>query len=348
MKKIVLLAASLAVAGCVTLQGSDVEFGPDILVPVDYVNLLDDVTVTYPAVATDFLRIHSGSQVLLTANTLADKLGVEFVEWNYALNPYEFSHQRNLLVDLHYKDPQRSFIKLFRGTGLLPYYDSDLNTVHVYPYELGTRIANVPTIFTPMFEHAQRRVVESMQSEREREAQLGDWFKYFSYDGYSIRETVNAWAHHAGMSSVVWFIRDPQRRSFIDADLVMDDFYVGATPLDAMKELVSSELIRRQRNFDLTLTFEPENNRLIVHPYRPEETIQSFEILPTSVRHNLIRLADYYGYELEYLATDYRVLTGYVSVVGDYLGTAIDAVSDGYPIHVEVVESTKQIKVRDK
>lgn len=342
MKWIGTVPLSLVLTGCVIAPNVAME--EDKNLPSEYVNLLE--ALEYPSVATDFMKIRSGSQILLTANTLADRLGVEFVEWNYALNPYEYGHQRNVLVDLHYQDPQRSFLKLFQGTGLLPYYDEKQNTVHIHPYAIGAKNVNQPTIFTPLFEQAQKHVEQSRQSEKERLAK--DWFKYFGYQGYTLKNTVNAWAQHAGYSSVVWFVQKPHQQQFLNSKLVKDDFYVGAKPFNVISNFIDSELERQKKGFDLSVNFEPDTNRLIIHPYRKDEQIKSFEIEATSVESNLERIADFYGYDLEYLATDYRVPTPYITVMGDYLSTAMGVVLDGYPLKVETIESTKIIKVRDK
>ncbi|WP_199438328.1 hypothetical protein [Vibrio owensii] len=343
MKWIGAVPLSLLLTGCV-VSPPDVSKGDEVKLPSEYVNLLE--VLEYPAVASDFIKIRAGSQTLLTANTLADSLGVEFVEWNYALNPYDYTHKRNVLVDLHYKDPQRSFLKLFQGSGLLPYYDEKLNTVHIHPYSMGAKKVNQPTIFTPLFEQAQKHVEASIQSEKERLSK--GWFKYFGYEGYTVKSTVNAWAQHAGYSSVIWFIQKPFQQQFLNSELVKDDFYVGAQPFDAIESFIDSEIERQKKGFELSVNYEADTNRLIIHPYRDDEQIKSFEIEATSVESNLERLAEFYGYDLEYLATDYRVPTPYITVLGDYLSTSLSVVLDGYPLKVEMIESTKIIKVRDK
>ncbi|MGR5347511.1 hypothetical protein [Vibrio mediterranei] len=339
-----LLLSVLAISGCSIMTERSFHVVKEPVTPSEYVNLHADLQ--YPMVATDFMEIKSGSQMLLTANSLADKLGVEFVEWHYSLNPYEFSHLRNLLVDINYWDPQASFLALFSRTGLLPFYDAKQNTVFVHPHSMGESLVNQATVFTPLFEQAQQEVEIARQREKERLAK--DWHKYFYYEGYSIKSTVNAWAKHAGMSSVVWFVQDLHQKRFLDSKLTKNDFQVGLLPEDAIESLVQSELTRQKKPFLLSVTREHATNRLIIHPYLPTENVVSFDIEPTSVRANLSRMAEQYGYELEYLATDYRVPTPYVTVIGDYLEKAFKVVIDGYPLDLEVIESTKILKVRDQ
>ncbi len=347
MKRTILGAVLVAlVAGCAHIDDNSAKGNAASWeeVPSDYVNLFSPID--YPAITSDFMKVNRGSQLLLTANNLADKVGVDFVEWNYALNPYEFVHIKNKLVDIDYQDPQSSFIDLFEGSGLLPYYDSRRNTIQVHPYSMEPRKINQSTVFTPLFEQISMHVEGSKQSEKERLSK--DWQKYSYYEGYSIKSTVNAWAKHAGFDSVVWFVQDPRHKSFLESKLKSNDFEVGATPRHAIANLIDSELERQHLPYVITVTHMVPQNRLVVHPYAATESIKTFEVTASSTKANLAKLANEYGYDLEYLANDYRVATPYITVIGDYLDKSIEVILDGYPLDVEVIESTNIIKVRNR
>ncbi|ANO35337.1 hypothetical protein A6E01_19175 (plasmid) [Vibrio breoganii] len=300
----------------------------------------------YPQVEKEFFEVSSGALTVLAANMLADKLGVEFVEWHHSLNPYEFTQRRHQVFDLEYENPQAGFLALFDRSGLLPFYDSKTNTVFVHPYSMQLSNVNQSTVFTPLFDQARagRKDVEDA-----RKARLAaSWLKYNYYEGYTLHQTISAWSKHAGYSSLVWYLPREKYADLLDYQFAESDYEVGRNSLHAIQNLIRTSLQETESDLLVSAHHEEDTNRLIIHPYHSTERLVTFEVEPTSVKSNLLRMADFYGYTLEYLATDYAVTVPYVTVLSRFMGESVGVVAEGYPVSIQTIESSKVIRVRNK
>ncbi len=299
----------------------------------------------YPTIEYAQIRISAGSQTLTAANKLADELGVEFVEWSRELNPYQFYQHRSKRIKLDFADPQGAFLSLFDRSGLLPVYDQTINTVTIYPFSLDSQV-NQPHIFTPQFDRSKKQREEIERANEQRLVRQKRAIEYHYYKGFTVKETVDAWAKHASFKSVVWYFNEPTYLSFLDNEIKKNDFTVGRSPLDVISKFVESEKVRQNRDLMITATLEAQTNRLILHPFSSKEIVRSFEVRPTSTKHNLMNIAKFYGYDLDYRAQDYQIPTGYITVLSQYTEKSIEEVIQQYPLELEVVESAKKIIVR--
>lgn len=300
----------------------------------------------YPPIEKEQLEVNSGTQTITVANALADRLGVEYIEWSPSLNPYSYKQARNQLITIDYRNPQRSFLELFANSGLLPLYDNVDRTITVYPYSLqNSDDLNKPFVFTPMFDRSIEEKKQVLAMQKERLAK--QWLKYHYYKSFTIQETINAWAGQASIKSVVWYLQDQANVDFVTSKLPKDDYEIGQTPLDVINKFLKSELKRQNQSIRITATLEKGTNRLVIHPYLASENIMTFEMSATDVKSNLQRLAKFYNYKLEYNASNYKVPTAYITVLTDFVQRSIEKTVQQYPLDIEVIESTKVIKVKD-
>ncbi|MFL7013590.1 hypothetical protein [Enterovibrio norvegicus] len=310
---------------------------------------IDEKTPTaldYPQVSFAKMSVAAGSQTLTAANKLADELGVEFVEWAKELNPYEYYQLRSKRIELDFEEPQKPFLDLFDRSGLLPYYDNITNTVSIYPYSLNERVS-APYIFTPKFARSEKQKKAIIDAYEDDLAKRKKVLEYHYYKGFSVKETINAWAQHANYSGVVWFLNDSAHQKFTSAALQKDDSNIGVTSMDVMNTFLKSEINRQ--GFDdlpLTLVLDKSKNLLIVHPFARTEVVKAFEIQPSSIKYNLQKISDFYGYDLDYRASDFAVTTGYTTVLTSFVENSVNTVVQQYPLTVEVIDSTKEIIVR--
>lgn len=343
MKRLLLAIAITSITGCASNK--------EIPLTENQKNLWVDtvssqVALDYPTVEKEQLEVVSGTQSITVANALADRLGVEYIEWSPNLNPYTYKQTRNQLITLDYMNPQRSFLELFANSGLLPLYDNVDRTITIHPYSLqNSDDLNQPFVFTPMFDRSieERKEVLAMQKERLSKT----WLKYHYYKNYTIQETVNAWANQSSIGSVVWYLQDKQEVSFVTSKLAKDDYEIGQKPIEVINKFLKTELKRQNENLRVSAYLEKGTNRLVIHPLISSENIMTFDVEASDVRSNLTRIAKVYGYELEWQATNYKVRTPYVTVLTDFVERSIERTIQQYPLSIEVIESTKVIKIKD-
>lgn len=306
---------------------------------------IEQERASYPTIEYAQIRIAAGSQTLTAANKLADELGVEFVEWSRELNPYQFYQHRSKRIKLDFSDPQGAFLSLFDRSGLLPVYDQTINTVTIFPFSLDSQV-NQPHIFTPQFDRSKRQREEIERANEQILVSQNRAIEYHYYKGFTVKETVDAWAKHASFKSVVWYFNEATYLTFLDDEIKKNDFTVGRSPLDVIGKFIESEKVRQNRDLLITATLEAQTNRLILHPFSPKEIVRTFDVRPTSTKHNLLNIAKFYGYELDYRAQDYQIPTGYITVLSQYTEKSIEEVIQQYPLELEVVDSAKKIIVR--
>ncbi|MGR5296801.1 hypothetical protein ACPV5U_24305 [Vibrio mediterranei] len=345
-----ILLLSVAIAGCQsasTVEPTDKlktnTNAEDIMQPV--LSSKERETALYPTIEYSQIRIASGSQTLTAANKLADELGVEFVEWARDLNPYQYYQHRSKRINLNFADPQGAFLSLFDRSGLLPVYDQSINTVTVFPFSLDSQV-NQPHIFTPQFDRSKKQREEIERDNSQNLAGKNRAIEYHYYKGFTVKQTVDAWAKHANFKSVVWYFNEPTYLSFLDNEIQKNDFTVGRSPLDVISKFLESEKKRQNRDLLITATLETQSNRLILHPFSSSEIVRSFEVRPTSTKHNLVNIAKFYGYDLDYRAKDYQIPTGYITILSQYTEKSIEEVIQQYPLKIEVVDSVRKIIVR--
>ncbi len=300
----------------------------------------------YPQVEFAKLNVVQGSQTLTAANKLADELGIEFVEWAKELNPYDYYQLRSKRITLDFDNPQSAYLELFDRSGLLPIYQASTNTVTIYPFSLNERVS-APHIFTPQFARSQAQQKQLQKQYETDLARNNKVLEYHYYQGFTVKDTIDAWAEHANLNGVIWFLDDPVYSRFLNAKLQKSDFNVGSTPMEVMTKFIEDEKRRQsQSGLNVSLVVEQSSNKLIVHPYSRKEIVKSFEIQPGSVRHNLSRIADFYDYTLKYRGANFEVPTGYTTVLTSFVRNSVQAVVNQYPISIEVVDSTKEIIAR--
>lgn len=343
MKRIILSVLAVMLAGCTSskqIQPNAAQLTPTV------VNTKQLSANPYPVVEKEQLEVQSGTQTITVANALADRLGVEYIEWSPSLNPYSYKQTRNQLITLDYRNPQNSFLELFSNSGLLALYDNIDRTVTIHPYSLqDSDSINKPFVFTPMFDRSieERKQVLAMQKERLSK----QWLKYHYYRGYTIQETVNAWAANASIKSVVWFLQSDAEVAFVQSTLPKDDYEIGKLPIDVIQKFLRSQLERQNSSLRITATLEKGTGRLVIHPLIKTESLKTFDMRSTSVKENMNRIAKIYDYKLDWKAVDYKVPTPYVTVLTSFVQRSISQAFQQYPYEIEVVDSTKIIKVRD-
>lgn len=302
----------------------------------------------YPDVEYTTLMVPRGSQTITAANKLADELGIEFVEWDNRLNPYAYKQQRSENIRLNFDDPQSSFLQLFERSGLLPLYKSDINTITIYPFS-AKELIDKPTIFTPMFT---RSAIQRDRIQTERTKQIAaeeHWHQYYYYRGFTIKDTIDAWAKHAGYSSVVWYVNDPRTTQFLFNKVDKEDSCIGKQPIDVIRKFITDQKnIHLDNDIVLSAVVEPKTNRLLMIPYAENEAVQSFNVEATNVKSNLKRAAQTYGYTILYNATNYDVPIPYVTVLSRFVHTSISDLIQQYPLDIEVIDSSKIIKITNR
>jgi hypothetical protein len=285
--------------------------------------------------------------MVTASNHLADALGVEFVEWTKELNPYDFHLVRNTTIKLTYDDPQKAFLALFDRSGLLPVYDEFHNTVTIYPYSMNQRI-NTPHIFTPKFTRSQIQKEEVQRQYKEDLAKNRKALEYNYYRGYSVRETLSAWTEHAGYNGAIYYFNTRPHKNFLASKLETNDSSIAASDIGVMTEFIRDELDRQNLSLPISITKDAPTNKLIFHPFSTKEKVTAYEVQTTTVKDNLRQMADHYGYRLIYKATDYRIDTGFTTVLTNYIKPSIEAFLTQYPLRVETVESSKELVIRGK
>lgn len=300
----------------------------------------------YPSIVLAKMRVPAGVQTLTAANKLADQLGIEYVEWAPELNPYDYYQIRAKRVSLDTENPQKAFLDLFDRSGLLPYFDHSNNTVTVYPYSLEERV-KTPHIFSPKFDRVDKQVASVIDEHEDDLVNQRRAKEYHYYAGFSIRETINAWAEHASYNGVIWYLQEDKHIKFAQHQLIQNDSSIGATPLDIMNRFLNEEArIKGRTKSPFTLVVDSATNKLVVHPFGRSEPVKVFDIEASSIRRNLKSIADFYGYELDYRTKDYAVKTPYTTVLTSFVESSVKIVAQQYPLDIEVVDSTKQIIVR--
>lgn len=302
----------------------------------------------YPTIAFTKMKVVSGSQTITAANRLADELGVEFVEWSKGLNPYEYYQLRSKRINLTYDDPQAAFLELFDRSGLLAHYEKNNNAVVIYPYSLDIRL-NTPHIFTPKFERSEKQEKQIVEAYEDDLVGKRKAIEYHYYTGYTIKDTFDAWANYANYKGVIWYIQDNDQVDFLYSKLKKDDSVIGSSPFNVLTTFIKGEMDRSAESIPaISISLDQQRKLLIVHPYHESELVRAFDIEPSSVKYNMKRIADFYGYSLDYRAQDYEVLTGYTTVLSTYTEESINNFLQQYPLQIEIIDSTKKIIVRGK
>ncbi|MFC5079648.1 hypothetical protein VTH8203_00831 [Vibrio thalassae] len=300
---------------------------------------------SYPTVEFAQLRVTSGSQTLTAANKLADKLGIEFVEWTQELNPYVYYQLRSKRINLNFEDPQAAFLELFDRSGLLPIYDKRDNSVTVYPFSLNQRIQQ-PHVFTPKFDRSERQREDIELANAKESVTAHKALEYHFYKGYTVKDTIDAWANHANYSGVIWYFDDKATANFLNDTIQKNDFVIEQSPVKVITKFIKEEKERQSSSVSVTAVYEASTNKLILHPFSRGEIVRSFDIEPTTTRQNLSRIANFYGYTLDYQAPDYKIQTPYSTVLTQYTKASIQSVIQQYPLDIEVIDSSKRIIVR--
>lgn len=333
------IALTLVITGC--------QSAPEVLIDATPPEI-NDVAREYPQVTFAKLSVPAGAQTLTAANKLADELGVEFVEWATELNPYEYHQLRSKRVNLNFEEPQKAFLELFDRSGLLAHFDEATNAVTIYPFSMESRVA-APHIFTPKFERSAKQTAQIIEAHEDKLVSQRKVIEYHYYEGYTVQETINAWAKQANYSGVVWYLNDQPDIEFTQAVLPKTDSNIGQSSLVVMNNFLTDEAERQSMaSQPLTLVVDASKNLLIVHPFARTEIVRAFEIEPSSVKYNLQNIAQFYGYDLDYRAQDYGIPTSYITVLSSFVEKSVKTVVQQYPLDIEVVDSTKKIIVRGK
>ncbi|MCY9872988.1 lipoprotein [Vibrio barjaei] len=338
------LVAAAVLSGCSSHRYEQVASAKSDLVL--NTNLLKEIN--YPDVKKRVFAVKEGASLLSVSNVLAHKLGVDYVEWSAQVNPYRYQYKTDRLITLDHRNPQMSFLEAFEGIGLLPYYDEARQRVTVHPYSANQALVNQPHVFTPRFEEIKGQVAAAEHSKKVREQKLNDWAKYDYYKGYTVKETVEAWAKHSGYNSVVWFLEGPQHYNFLHQILPSNNFHIGLDGEAIIQSFLESELERFGQSIMVNAFYEKETGRLVVHPFEADAEVETFDVHATSAKANLERLGPKIGYDVEFLAQDYVVGTPYITVVSDYHEQTVESIMSGFPLNFELVEASKVIRVRDK
>lgn len=337
MKRVAALFTLVLLSGCTSTPEP-----PIVIDPIE-----DTAVIGYPEITYPKLSVLQDSQMVMASNNLADAVGVEFVEWSKDLNPYDYYAVRNMTIRLTYDDPQVAFLDLFDRSGLLPVYDKSTNTVNIVPFSLNERMT-LPHIFTPKFKRS-RLQKEAVQREyKEGLAKSKRATEYNYYKDFTVRETLSAWTEHSGYNGAIYFFKSRPHREFFSSQLVKNDSSIGRTDIDVMKSFIEKEMDRQSINIPVSITKDRATNKLIFHPFDSTEKVTAFEVQKTTVKDNLRRMADKFGYELVFKATDYRIESEFTTVLTNYVKPTVQAFIHQYPLDVEVVESSKELIIRGK
>lgn len=336
MNRVTVLISMALLAGCESTPMPPIGIDP-----------IEDKTINgYPDITYPKLSVLQDSQMVMASNNLADAIGVEFVEWSKDLNPYDHYAVRNMTIRLTYEDPQVAFLDLFDRSGLLPVFDKGTNTVNILPYSFNDRL-NVPHIFTPKFKRSRQQKEAVYRTYQEDLAKQKKAVEYNYYKGYTVRETLSAWAEHSGYDGSIYFFKSRPHREFFNSLLVKNDSTIARNNIEVMKEFIADELDRQNVNIPISVTKDEATNKVIFHPFSKGEKVEAFEVHTTTVKDNLRRIADHFGYRLVYQATDYRIDTEFTTVLTNYIKPTVDALHQ-YPLSVDPVESSKELIIRGK
>ncbi|ENM5835022.1 hypothetical protein NTH44_003113 [Vibrio metoecus] len=341
---------AILLSGCqsVPIPPKDVDKEPTVEVFKQNISADMSEKRAYPQVTYAKMSVPVGAQTLTAANKLADELGVEFVEWTRELNPYEYFQLRSKRISLDYDNPQNSFIELFDRSGLLAHYDRTTNAVTIYPFSMDMRVTT-PHIFTPKFERSEKQSLAINANHQSDLVKLNKAIEYHYYAGYSVKETINAWANQAGHKGVIWYLNDTRHIQFANSIIEKSDSTIAPTPLAVMSSFLKDEMERKNRTESpLSLSLDQSKQILIVHTFAVNEMVKAFDIEATTVKVNLQKVANFYGYTLDYRTTDYAVPTPYTTVLSSFVEQSIKTIISQYPLNIEVIDSTKRIIVRGK
>lgn len=319
----------------------------DSLPPISENHIDSSIPTNYPEIRYPKLRVNQDSQMVTASNRLADALGVEFVEWAKEINPYDYYQVRNTTVRLDYENPQAAFLDLFDRSGLLPIYDEFTNTITIYPYSMDQRV-NKPHIFTPKFTRSEIQKDEVERAYKETLAKEKKALEFNYYRGFSVRETLSAWAEYSGYSGVVYYFDSRPHRLFFESNLTKSDHSIASNNIEVMHVFIAEEQERQATDLKISITVDKATNKLVFHPFEQGEELKTYEVKKTTVKDNLRQVADSYGYDLVYKATDYRIQAGFTTVLTNYIKPSVKSLVSQYPLDVEAVESSKELIIRGK
>ena len=298
----------------------------------------------YPKISFEQLRITKGTNTLTAANYLADEFGINYVEWDSSLNPYSFSQPRNQLLDINRENPQLSFLQLFDKSGLLALYKAEENTVYIHPFSMSLSDQGSGSfVFSPMFKEA----IDEENLSHYKNKNITKVIKFNYYDGYSIRETISAWAKESNIASVIWLLQNDEHVDFVDEMVETDGSVIDVTPVNIMTKFIESKRKEDAPALTINLYHETATNRIVIHPFDSSQPLITFKVNRTTVKENLLSMAKLYGYDLQYDARDYIIKTPYITALTNYIPRSVNHLIQQYPLESEIIESTKIIKIKD-
>lgn len=298
-------------------------------------------TVNKTPIEVRSYEVSKGNQIQLVASDLAVELGVDGIEWNEQLRPWDYETLRSRVIDISNNDPQSAYFSLFSDTGLLPYYDIKQNRVFVEPFQSQIK----KTVkFEPEFTSASNTAKQLQVKHQAQELSKGSTQEFQMYRDETLQATLSGWAREAGYQKVVWYIKDQNLISLLSSKNRSSMTIVERSPLQAIKALLNS-LNSSSHERAINYRVFSQGSYIVFHEFKETEPFKVIEIPATNTKDVMTLLAKEYGASLDYQAPSYLIKEPFATVVTSRLQNSVREIMAGYPLKVSFVESTNTIKV---
>ncbi|MBD0788056.1 hypothetical protein HUO09_17010 [Vibrio sp. Y2-5] len=286
-------------------------------------------------------QVAKGNQIQLVASDLAVELGIDGIEWNNQLRPWDYKTLRTRTIDITKNNAQQAYFELFSDTGLLPYYDVTKNRVFIEPFK--TQIKQTYN-FEPSFNSA-AETANALELAVQKEAlQNGSIKEYQIYKGEKLQDTLNGWAKEGGFSNVIWYIKDQKQIDALKQTNKANMTVIERSPLLAIKALLNS--VNNSNRIDpINFRVVEGSHLLVFHGLNQSEPFKVVQIEATNTKSAFDKLAKEYNASLEYSAPVYIVKESFNTVLTNRIQLSLNEVMAGYPLNISYIESTNTIKV---
>lgn len=286
-------------------------------------------------------EVPKGNQIQLVASDLAVELGVDGIEWNEHLRPWDYETLRSRVIDISHNDPQSAYFALFSDTGLLPYYNKKQNRVFVEPFQSQIK----KTVkFEPEFTAASNTAKQLRVARQEKELSDGTTQEFQMYRDETLQDTLSGWSREAGYQKIVWYIKDKNLIALLSNKNRSSMTLVERSPLLAIRALLDSlNASSHQRKINYRVF--TQGSYIVFHELKESEPFKVVEIPATNTKDVMTLLAKEYGANLNYQAPSYLIKEPFSTVVTSRLQNSIREIMSGYPLKISFVESTNTIKV---
>lgn len=288
--------------------------------------------------------VKANSQVQFVASDIASKLGVAGVEWNDALQPWDYSTLRTRDINLSNQKIQDVYIDLFKDTGLLPYYDYLENRVLIQPYSVDVKQT---TKFEPSFRLASENANFLADKKEVNLLVSKDLTRFNLYKGYSLRQTINSWAKETKFNDVIWYLSEPAQINIVTKKINSDMQIVERDALSAIKSILSTSNANNPSS-KINIKVDDEHGILIFHDFSESEPLRAYNVAKGDTKSTLTNLASFYKLRLDYKAKNYEINTSYKTIITNNAEISASRIVAQYPLDIRHDESASRLLVTDQ